>query len=261
MVKECIKVPELYPWQLQGESDFFSAARPLFYTLEEDHNYSSDSTSAQAFSFRLLHTMSGSTEALSKPSVMFMRHVSRTNTRVPPIARRSSSPMPCRMAMMSRDKLQKETAAKSPDLRRCLGHQRLFRRSIEVAHEDMRKTMASFRLDDCDEEFDDDFYETPFSPIREQITNAVKAIVKRRASSQPRPVNSHPPSEEPVRMIRVSSKSNDSLNTPLSSPSTHDLTIHRTSSAPSLPSRGRRYASKLGFARRLWSPSVQAIAS
>ncbi|KAL5357332.1 hypothetical protein BJX96DRAFT_144280 [Aspergillus floccosus] len=205
--------------------------------------------------------MSGSTETLSKPSVMFMRHASRTNTRVPPIARRSSSPMPCRMAMVSRDKLQKETSAKSPDLRRCLGHQRLFRRSIEIAHEDMRRTMATFQLDDSDDDSDDDFYTAPISPIRVQITNAMKAMVKRRTSSQPRPVESHPPSEEPVRMIRVSSKSNESLNTPLSSPSTHDLTLHQTSSAPSLPSRGRRYASKLGFARRLWSPSIQAIAS
>ncbi|OOF90543.1 hypothetical protein ASPCADRAFT_211952, partial [Aspergillus carbonarius ITEM 5010] len=62
------------------------------------------------------------------PSVM--RQASRTNTRIPPIARRSVSPFPCRMAVLSRDKLQKEASTKSPDLRRCLAHHHLLNRSI-----------------------------------------------------------------------------------------------------------------------------------
>ncbi|KAL4893242.1 hypothetical protein BDV59DRAFT_177842, partial [Aspergillus ambiguus] len=206
--------------------------------------------------------MFGSAEALPKSPVMFMREASRTNTRIPPIARRSSSPMPCRMAKLSHDKLQREAGAKSPDLRRCLGHQRLLRRSIEVAQEDMRKTVASFQLDDSDDDSDDDFYEVPSSPIREQITNAMKAMVKRRTSSQGRGLHDSTPPAEPVKMIRVSSKSNDRHSATLSSPSTDNLSLHRTSSEPSLSSRGRRYASKLGFSRRFWSSghAVQAIA-
>ncbi|PWY80768.1 hypothetical protein BO94DRAFT_496269 [Aspergillus sclerotioniger CBS 115572] len=116
-----------------------------------------------------------------------MRQASRTNSRIPPIARRSVSPFPCRMAVLSRDKLQKETSTKSPDLRRCLAHQRLLNRSIEAAQHDVRSRMASYQLEDDDDEI------TPCNPpaeatavpiIRVQITNAVRAMVKRRAADQ-----------------------------------------------------------------------------
>ncbi|KJK61926.1 hypothetical protein P875_00086536 [Aspergillus parasiticus SU-1] len=138
--------------------------------------------------------MSGSLEALTRPSAFFVRHASRTstNTRIPPIARRSASPIPSRMAMLSRDKLERETAAKNPDLRRCLSHQRLLRRSIEAAQEDMRKAMASFKLEDSDDEDEilgDDYDSSPSPMIREQITRAVKAMVKRRATSQAHETN------------------------------------------------------------------------
>ncbi|KAF9889445.1 hypothetical protein FE257_007347 [Aspergillus nanangensis] len=159
--------------------------------------------------------MSGSAEALSKPTAFFlMRTASRSsNSRIPPIARRSSSPMPCRMARLSRDKLHKEVGAKSPDLRRCLGHQRLFRRSIEVAQEDARKAVAAVQMDDSDSDSDgdDDYssngyldYDSSPSPIREQLTNAMRAMVKRRTSNQPR--GSSTGQQHPVSMIRVSSK-------------------------------------------------------
>ncbi|RAL02541.1 uncharacterized protein BO80DRAFT_403069 [Aspergillus ibericus CBS 121593] len=116
-----------------------------------------------------------------------MRQASRTNTRVPPIARRAVSPFPCRMAVLSRDKLQKEASTKSPDLRRCLAHHSLLNRSIEAAQQDVRRRMASFHLDEDEDEV------TPYNPpaeatampiIRVQITNAVRAMVKRRAADQ-----------------------------------------------------------------------------
>ncbi|PYI08768.1 hypothetical protein BO78DRAFT_468264 [Aspergillus sclerotiicarbonarius CBS 121057] len=115
-----------------------------------------------------------------------MRQASRTNTRVPPIARRSVSPFPCRMAALSRDKLQKEASTKSPDLRRCLAHHRLLNRSIEAAQQDVRRRMAKVSLEGEDEiaPYNPPTEATAVPIIRVQITNAVRAMVKRRAADQ-----------------------------------------------------------------------------
>ncbi|RAH44531.1 uncharacterized protein BO95DRAFT_170427 [Aspergillus brunneoviolaceus CBS 621.78] len=146
------------------------------------------------------------------------RHASRltspstttVNTRIPPIARRTattttttttsssgaSTIIPTHIVLLSRNKLQRETATKSPDLRRCLAHQRLLHRSIEAAQQAVRAQMAAFSLEDEDtideeEEFDDPRSYTsspiqtalPVTVIREQITGAVRAMVRRRSAS------------------------------------------------------------------------------
>ncbi|PLB37135.1 uncharacterized protein BDW47DRAFT_126594 [Aspergillus candidus] len=140
------------------------------------------------------------------------RTSSRSNTRVPPIVaarqrssscKTSSSPPPTHMAALSRTKLHKETSARDPDLRRCLGHHRLLRRSVHLAQEDMQKAVISFQTgpdpgyasgsdsDSDDEEFDDYYLskQQPTShpregpPIREQIASAVKAMVRRKLST------------------------------------------------------------------------------
>ncbi|KAF7587042.1 hypothetical protein BBP40_007838 [Aspergillus hancockii] len=195
--------------------------------------------------------MSGPIETFTKPSAFFVRHASRTNTRIPPIARRSASPMPCRMVTLSRDKLQKESAAKSPDLRRCLGHQRLLRRSIEVAQEDMKKAMVSFKLEDSDDEADDllgdDFPDSPSPMIREQITKAVKAMVKRRAASQAPEISSANAEPQLARMSHQNDSSHD-----LSSTQTQTDAYYKT---PSINTKRRKPATRFAFTRRLWSLS------
>ncbi|RAH76906.1 hypothetical protein BO86DRAFT_413537 [Aspergillus japonicus CBS 114.51] len=145
----------------------------------------------------------------------FFRHASRltspstttVNTRIPPIARRTttttstsssgaSTIIPTHIVLLSRNKLQRETATRSPDLRRCLAHQRLLHRSIEAAQQAVRAQMAAFSLEDEDvideeEEFEDPRSYTsspvetapPVTVIREQITGAVRAMVRRRSAS------------------------------------------------------------------------------
>ncbi|KAE8409041.1 hypothetical protein BDV37DRAFT_140048 [Aspergillus pseudonomiae] len=202
--------------------------------------------------------MSGSLETLAKPSAFFVRHV-RTNaiSRIPPIARRSASPLPCRMAVLSRDKLEREAAAKSPDLRRCLGHQRLLRRSIEAAQEDARKAMASFQLEESDDEdeiFGDDEDAPPSPMIREQITKAVKAMIKRRAASQVQETDN---TNTAPHLVRVSSKNDSSRDLSARQPNA----FYKT---PSVTTKRRKPTSKFAFTRLLWSSSnqpVQAMAS
>ncbi|KOC14525.1 glycosyl hydrolase family 71 protein [Aspergillus flavus AF70] len=199
-------------------------------------------------------SMSGSLEALTRPSGFFVRHASRTstNTRIPPIARRSASPIPSRIALLSRDKLERETAAKNPDLRRCLGHQRLLRRSIEAAQEDMRRAMASFKLEDSDDEDEilgDDYDSSPSPMIREQITRAVKAMVKRRATSQ---VHETDNANSTPQLMRESSKKESSC----------DLSSRQHNAyyrAPSVTTGRRKHNTKFAFTRLLWSSSGQSM--
>ncbi|KAE8385707.1 hypothetical protein BDV23DRAFT_164499 [Aspergillus alliaceus] len=202
--------------------------------------------------------MSGSIETLTRPSSFFVRHASRTTTRIHSIARRSASPFPCRMVILSHDKLHRESAAKNPDLRRCLGHQRLLRHSIEVAQKDMKKAMAPFRLDDSGKEDDgisgDGFSNSPSPIIREQITKAVKAMVKRRAASQTRePDNTN----AAPRLIRMSTKNTSSCE--LAS-SRQPNTFYKVSSVTTKRSKP---SISFAFTRHLWSSgqSMQTIGS
>ncbi|KAH8429819.1 uncharacterized protein LDX57_007490 [Aspergillus melleus] len=188
--------------------------------------------------------MSRSSEtSFSGPAVM--RQSSRPNSRLPPLAHRSSSPLSCRMVLLSRDKLERETSARSPDLRRCLAHDRVLRRSVEIAQNDMKKAIAALQVDDSDseEEFDPGAETAPVTIIRDQIANVVKSMVRRRSpersSSSSEKIRSKP------ELVRVSSNSS-------SKSSSSTITI---SKAPSFSSVSRRYAARLGLGRRLCAPS------
>ncbi|RHZ46585.1 uncharacterized protein CDV56_101933 [Aspergillus thermomutatus] len=134
--------------------------------------------------------MSGSLETLPTASIL-LRHASRPNPRIPPIARQSVSILPCRIAIISRDKLKKEASTKNPDLRRCVAHNSLLRRSMEEAHNNIRNRMAPFRFEDDDDDSPDMTTQSPSesfpSIIRSTITTAVKAMVHRRRSACRRP--------------------------------------------------------------------------
>ncbi|THD00143.1 hypothetical protein EYZ11_000334 [Aspergillus tanneri] len=144
--------------------------------------------------------------------------------------------MPCRMALLSRQKLDKETSTKSPDLRRCLGHNRILRRSMEIAHEDMKKAMMTMRVDDGP--LDAKMETPPMSILRDQIASALKAVVRRRMPSD------H--DAKAVELTRVESNGPQSGEAP-------------SVKTASVSSRSRRYAAKFTFGRK-WEPSpVQLV--
>ncbi|KAL2844168.1 hypothetical protein BJY01DRAFT_248289 [Aspergillus pseudoustus] len=92
-------------------------------------------------------------------------HAPKPNTRIPPIlfARQknkeetatTASARCTKLATLSKQKLSKETSTGDPDLRRCLGHHRLLRRSIQEAQEDMKRYLGEvvqYESDSDDEE-------------------------------------------------------------------------------------------------------------
>ncbi|OJZ85826.1 hypothetical protein ASPFODRAFT_46892 [Aspergillus luchuensis CBS 106.47] len=166
-----------------------------------------------------------------------MRQATRTNSRIPPMARRSVSPFPTRMAALSCDKLQKEASTKNPDLRRCLAHHTLLNRSIEAAQQDVRRRMASFHLDEeDDDDFTTSYHSTPNEAtavplIRVQITNAVRAMVKRRAAD---------------------SQQNDQLNGLTRVSATADKAVNNNSSSSSSSMKSLKRVPRVVFGRRRW---------
>ncbi|GIK07288.1 hypothetical protein Aspvir_002947 [Aspergillus viridinutans] len=130
--------------------------------------------------------MSGPLESIPTATIL-LRHASRTlNPRIPPIARQNVSILTCRIAIISRDKLRKEKSAKNPDLRRCVAHNSLLRRSMEEAHHNIRKNIASLRFEDDEDDspgmITQSPSESPSSVIRCTINMAVKAMARRQRS-------------------------------------------------------------------------------
>ncbi|KAK1147424.1 hypothetical protein N8T08_001506 [Aspergillus melleus] len=106
----------------------------------------------------------------------------RLNPRIPPVASKVSGPG--KLAAISQNKLQRESMSHSPDLRRCLGHHDVYRKSVKAAQENARQ-----RIDAMSGEEEAVSGETPINTSRDetlmphfraQITNAVKAMVRRR---------------------------------------------------------------------------------
>ncbi|EAW20250.1 uncharacterized protein NFIA_098830 [Aspergillus fischeri NRRL 181] len=130
--------------------------------------------------------MSGSLEALPTATNLLRNATRALNPRIPPMARQNISILPCRIAIISRDKLRKESLAKDPDLRRCVAHNSLLRRSMEEAHHNIRKRMSSLYFED--DEDDSPVMtsqipsESPSSIIRSTINAAVKAMARRQRS-------------------------------------------------------------------------------
>ncbi|KAJ0421274.1 hypothetical protein BJY00DRAFT_110388 [Aspergillus carlsbadensis] len=77
-------------------------------------------------------------------------HAPKPNTRIPPILiarqnkeQETATGLQCtKLADLSKQKLWKEASTGDPDLRRCLGHHRLLRRSIQEAQEDMKRYLG-----------------------------------------------------------------------------------------------------------------------
>ncbi|KAL3461162.1 hypothetical protein BJX64DRAFT_261430 [Aspergillus heterothallicus] len=85
----------------------------------------------------------------------------KPNSRLPPIllARKNKEPatsLGCtQLATLSKQKLSKEASTGDPDLRRCLGHHRLLRRSIQEAQEDMKRYLDEVVEYESDSDDDD----------------------------------------------------------------------------------------------------------
>ncbi|RAL10311.1 uncharacterized protein BO97DRAFT_372843, partial [Aspergillus homomorphus CBS 101889] len=128
--------------------------------------------------------MSSATEFFRIPAAVIRRAAPRLGSTLIPLANRPA--IPGKLAAISRGKLQRETESQTPDLRRCLGHHHIFRRCVAAEEEDnARYRRETYDEDDLDGEFHHHHSSTSrnnsgSTPIRTQITKAVKAMVRRR---------------------------------------------------------------------------------
>ena len=96
---------------------------------------------------------------------------------------------PSGLAILSRHKLEQETAADEPDLRRCLGHNSVLANTMSKTRRNSDRYRKSFRL--CEEDMDasssmkKEKDQDKGSLIRAQITKTVKAMMVRRRSIIP----------------------------------------------------------------------------
>ncbi|RHZ68285.1 uncharacterized protein CDV56_105903 [Aspergillus thermomutatus] len=180
--------------------------------------------------------LSGEMEVLPTTATFF-RRVSRVNTRIPPIARKAA--VPCKVANLSHGKLQQETASPSPDLRRCVGHNAVFRKSMEAAQAERRRHMhyLSYYDDDGPNYGANDRTEIDISAIREQVTKTVKAMIRRRSITS---TSQALESEKSNALVRVSAR--ESLE--------NDTLQHATEKKNKFAAKSRKYASMLVPGRR-----------
>jgi hypothetical protein len=170
----------------------------------------------------------------------FFRRISRINTRIPPIARKAA--VPCKVANMSHGKLQQETASPSPNLRRCVGHTAVFRKSMEATQAERRRQMhhLSYYGDDGPNYGANDRTEMDISAIREQVTRTVKAMIRRRSiASTPQGIESAK-SNELRRVSARKSHENDTLQ-------------QATEKKNKFAAKSRKYASMLVPGRRMFT--------
>ncbi|RAK77169.1 uncharacterized protein BO72DRAFT_114305 [Aspergillus fijiensis CBS 313.89] len=154
--------------------------------------------------------MSSSAEFFRIPAAVIRRTAPRLSSTLGPLANRPA--IPGKLAAISRGKLQRETESQTPDLRRCLGHHHIFRRCVAAEEEDN----ARYRRETYEEDDDGEYYhrhstsrrDSDSTPIRTQITKAVKAMVRRRDAD-----NNSMPDNGLVRMSsnRASEKSRPSI--------------------------------------------------
>ncbi|PYH40561.1 uncharacterized protein BP01DRAFT_361147 [Aspergillus saccharolyticus JOP 1030-1] len=128
--------------------------------------------------------MSSSTEFFRIPAAVIRRTAPRLSSTLAPLANRPA--IPGKLAAISRGKLQRETESQTPDLRRCLGHHHIFRRCVAAEEEDNARYRRETYFDDDDLDGEYHHHSTnrrhnsESTPIRTQITKAVKAMVRRR---------------------------------------------------------------------------------
>ncbi|GLB05381.1 hypothetical protein AtubIFM57258_000661 [Aspergillus tubingensis] len=122
--------------------------------------------------------MSAVAEFLHLPTTV-VRRAPRLSAGISQLTNRPA--MPGKLAAISHGKLQREAASQTPDLRRCLGHHNILIRCVKAAQEDNARVMKETYEDDPD--LAPTSEESEFPPIRTQITNAVKTMVRSRRTT------------------------------------------------------------------------------
>ncbi|CAK39484.1 hypothetical protein AnigIFM59636_010370 [Aspergillus niger] len=122
--------------------------------------------------------MSAVAEFLHLPTTV-VRRAPRLSAGISQLTNRPA--MPGKLAAISHGKLQREAASQTPDLRRCLGHHNILIRCVKAAQEDNARVMKETYEDDPD--LAPTSGESEFPPIRTQITNAVKTMVRNRRTT------------------------------------------------------------------------------
>ncbi|KAE8144913.1 hypothetical protein BDV25DRAFT_165823 [Aspergillus avenaceus] len=109
----------------------------------------------------------------------------RLNLRVhSPMSKDLDSPHRSALAVLSQGKLQRETKSHTPDLRRCLGHHGIFHKCVKAAQDEARQSIHTRFCENIAEDSRNSSteHESTASPIRAQITRAIKAMSQRRSS-------------------------------------------------------------------------------
>ncbi|KAB8232880.1 uncharacterized protein BDW43DRAFT_300647 [Aspergillus alliaceus] len=127
-----------------------------------------------------------------KQSVNRLRQASRVNLHAPFIASETNVHGRPSLAVISQGKLRKESISRTPDLRRCLGHNGVFRRCMKAAQEAASEPI----LTSCGESSKGASstittkHESTTRHIRSQITTALGAMTHRRyARTSTKPEN------------------------------------------------------------------------
>ncbi|KAL4959923.1 uncharacterized protein BDV14DRAFT_154546 [Aspergillus stella-maris] len=118
--------------------------------------------------------------------------------------------VPRSLGRLAEVKLEQETSAHQPSLRRCLGHYGVFQKCLNAAQEIAES--ASVR-DECPPKAPPKSPLRPqspseTSPARPNITSAIKGIITRRSASAPALENGSTPEPENNELSRVQARGN-----------------------------------------------------
>jgi len=85
---------------------------------------------------------------MAKAAVPFLKSV-LLNKRLPPMADKAA--LPYKLTVISRNKMTDAVRSRDPDLRRCIGHVQIHRKSLEWAQQEAVKRINAFALDEEEE--------------------------------------------------------------------------------------------------------------
>jgi hypothetical protein len=183
---------------------------------------------------------------------------------------------PSKLALLSHHKLQQESSAEEPDLRRCLGHNAVLSKTMTAARRDVsqyRKTSSSSRL------YEDDGVdgyinrkEVQGSVVRAQLAKAVKGWIRRRSMAADANAKTATTAATPVATTATFIKTSTTTTTTTTPPNDNALarvaannnrdTGNKWSTFSSLVSMKRRQCmARLVPGRRFWVQPVLMQAS
>lgn len=160
---------------------------------------------------------------------------------------------PSKLALLSRHKLQQESAAEEPDLRRCLGHNAVLFKSMSAARRDIiRYPKSSSRFYEDNEV---NKKEDQGSVIRAQIAKAVRGMIKRRSLASPEVTD--------VTATAITTTTTTTLNDNVLAriPSNSNSTNTTSTLSNLISSKRRQCVARLVSGRKFWAPSMMVQTS